>query len=513
MKRKAAQRLCALLAALALSISVCAGAFAEAAPGAAASEPQSGTWQAQEEGQSSPESEKTADSALSHQPEIPADESSLKEEGTQAGQPAEDAAGQAGAEQEAAVQAAAVPQAASLAEATGLTITADDGQPLVEGVDYELLQDVATVQQTSLTPTMQIRPGPSGNLVVLKTGRAVTVTGTSKDNYGLQVAAGVHANITFNGVAIAAPIPFDIVTNLNGTADGTPATRGYEILPENRTSVHLTLADGSVNTLTVTPNTVLRAALHCGEGSTFVIDDSVWNQTAAGEAITPEQGRVPYDCTLKNGTELKQGDPLWKMDSETPGSLTVNGGAYSAGIGGGVVEASGGITIEGGILTASAMSGSLNTMLHTGAGIGGGSGGGTGCLLEGDGLIINGGRITATGSYHGAAVGAGCRTNDCGLPLPDPLPETIKAQMGLCPWCEGKGNANPHGAIPGDITVNGGYIEATSGVHGNAVGGGCMNAKNVGHGTADGQHELRINGGTLKPFGKTRMTENWALGM
>ena len=112
MKRKAAQRLCALLAARALSISVCAGAFAEAAPGAAASEPQSGTWQAQEEGQSSPESEKTADSALSHQPEIPADESSLKEEGTQAGQPAEDAAGQAGAEQEAAVQAAAVPQAA-----------------------------------------------------------------------------------------------------------------------------------------------------------------------------------------------------------------------------------------------------------------------------------------------------------------------------------------------------------------------------------------------------------------
>ncbi len=73
MKRKAAQRLCALVAALALSISVCAGAFAEAAPGAAASGPQSGTWQAQEEGQSSPESEKTADSALSHQPETPAD--------------------------------------------------------------------------------------------------------------------------------------------------------------------------------------------------------------------------------------------------------------------------------------------------------------------------------------------------------------------------------------------------------------------------------------------------------
>ncbi len=219
------------------------------------------------------------------------------------------------------MQAAAVPQAASLAEATGLTITADDGQPLVEGVDYELTADTAT--------------NTGGKLVVLKTERAVTVTGTSKDNYGLQVAAGVHASITFNNVTIKAPIPFDIVTNLNGTADGTPATRGYEILPEKRTSVHLTLADGSVNTLTVTPANTERPALRCGEGSVLVIDDSVWNQTAAGEAITPEQGRVPYDCTLKNGTELKQGDPLWKMDSETPGALTVNGGYCSAGIGGG----------------------------------------------------------------------------------------------------------------------------------------------------------------------------------
>lgn len=186
------------------------------------------------------------------------------------------------------MQAAAAPQAASLAEATGLTITADDGQPLVEGVDYELVQGVATTLGTgSVSGKPATAAGTPANLVVLKTGRAVTVTGTSKDNYGLQVAAGVHANITFNGVAIAAPIPFDIVTNLNGTADGTPATRGYEILPENRTSVHLTLADGSVNTLAVTPANTERPALRCGEGSVLVIDDSVWNQTAAGEAITP----------------------------------------------------------------------------------------------------------------------------------------------------------------------------------------------------------------------------------
>lgn len=463
MKRKAAQRLCALVAALALSISVCAGAFAEAAPGAAASEPQSGTWQAQEEGQSSPESEKTADSALSHQPEFPADESSLKEEGTQAGQPAEDAAGQAGAEQEAAVQAAAVPQAASLAEATGLTITADDGQPLVEGVDYEIKTGVATTAVKSGTTSSA---GSFANLIVLKTESAVTVTGTSKDNYGLQVAAGVHANITFNGVAIAAPIPFDIVTNLNGTADGTPATRGYEILPEKRTSVHLTLADGSVNTLTVTPANTERPALRCGEGSVLVIDDSVWNQTAAGEAITPEQGRVPYDCTLKNGTELKQGDPLWKMDSEAPGKLVTNSGYSSASIGGGMAEDGGGITIEGGILEAHATSPN-NSGVLCGAGIGGGIGGGTGCVLEGGGVTINGGRITAYGSYHGAGIGGGYR-NGCSIYRSTPLDGAVKARWGKCPACGT--STTPHAPIPGDITVNGGYTEAYGYTHGNAIG-------------------------------------------
>ena len=481
MKRKAAQRLCALLAALALSISVCAGAFAEAAPGAAASEPQSGTWQAQEEGQSSPESEKTADSALSHQPEIPADESSLKEEGTQAGQPAEDAAGQAGAEQEAAVQAAAVPQAASLAEATGLTITADDGQPLVEGVDYELTADTAT--------------NTGGKLVVLKTERAVTVTGTSKDNYGLQVAAGVHASITFNNVTIKAPIPFDIVTNLNGTADGTPATRGYEILPEKRTSVHLTLADGSVNTLTVTPANTERPALRCGEGSVLVIDDSVWNQTAAGEAITPEQGRVPYDCTLKNGTELKQGDPLWKMDSETPGALTVNGGYCSAGIGGGYREDSGKMTIEGGCLEVYATNpGNAYQNFSLGAGIGGGTGGGTGCTLEGSGLTINGGDIKAYGSYHGAGIGTGCVNGDGIHVHASALPGAISSRLGTC----SVGHAN-EAPIPGDITINGGYSTAYGYTHGNAFGGGCLSAVNTGHGDATTPHEIKITGGTLKP--------------
>lgn len=493
MKRGAAQRVCALFAALALCAALGAGVFAEAAPGPAASGVESAA-QTQGQGQSGAESEETADSALSHQPETPADEPSLTEEGAQAGQAAGNAGGQAGAEQDAGAQAALqaaaapAPQGAGLAETTGLTITADDGQPLVQGVDYELQTEIPTVSEPNSSA------GLSSNLIVLKTDRAVTVTGSSKDNYGLQVAAGVHARITFNGVTIAAPIPFDIVTNINGTADGQPAVRGYEILPEKRTSVHLTLADGSVNTLTVTPENTERPALRCGEGSTLVIDDSVWNQTAAGEAITPEQGRVPYDCTLKNGTELKQGDPLWRMDSENIGTLVTTGGPCSASIGGGRREDSGNITINGGILNISSYH--KNQRYELGAALGGGHAGGVGCTLEGDGLTINGGKITAQGNAHGAAIGAGAVNQNHGGPVHNSaLPGGLTSRLDDCVIMKHKDDA----PIPGDITVNGGYTEAYGEIHSNAFGSGCCSASNIGHGGVNVSHEIRITGGTLKP--------------
>ena len=92
MKKGAAQRACALLAALALCTTLGTGVFAEAAPGPAESPAASGVEsaaQTQGQGQSGAGSEEAADSALSHQPEFPADESSLTEEGTQAAGDAE----------------------------------------------------------------------------------------------------------------------------------------------------------------------------------------------------------------------------------------------------------------------------------------------------------------------------------------------------------------------------------------------------------------------------------------
>ena len=67
-----------------------------------------------------------------------------------------------------------------------------------------------------------------------------------------------------------------------------------------------------------------------------------------------------------------------------------------------------------------------------GAGIGGGDYGGAGCLLDGGGVVINGGIIDATASYHGAGIGAGWHANIVGT--------------------------GHSGNKPGDITINGGYI-------------------------------------------------------
>ena len=79
------------------------------------------------------------------------------------------------------------------------------------------------------------------------------------------------------------------------------------------------------------------------------------------------------------------------------GTVEAKGGLYAAGIGGGIGGGSGGggedITIKGGRVTA--------TGGDYGAGIGGGSGG------SGKNITINGGTVTAAGGDYGAGIGGG----------------------------------------------------------------------------------------------------------
>ena len=110
----------------------------------------------------------------------------------------------------------------------------------------------------------------------------------------------------------------------------------------------------------------------------------------------------------------------------TGGTVTATGGGYSAGIGGSSSGSGKNITINGGTVTAAGGT--------YGAGIGGGD------RSNGENITINGGEINATGGKYGAGIGGGASIDDGG---------------------DGK-----------NITINGGTVNAAGGESGAGIGGG-----------------------------------------
>lgn len=360
--------------------------------------------------------------------------------------------------------------------------------------------------------------------VIFTSAKTMTVSGVSQ-GYSLEVAPGNHATLILAGVTIEFDresrtgddlyrVPLDVATNMmdvGGTERTTPATVASEIT--NKTSLHLILADGTTNTLTAGFGA---PALHCGEGSELMIDDSVLNFDNNGNHITPDEGRVPFDTTLSNGTSISTGDPLYTMDSTDPGKLICLGGSGGAGIGSGAHEDSGYLVFDGGLIETSAYgttstpaagtTAAQATELYcggTGAGVGGSFGGG-GTLT-----IFNGGVVTAVGSFHGAGIGAGCVSTpgpwsgttggtDAGTHYDFPtasrtqLPNTIASKNGTnAPHPDSQAGA-PNA---GSITVNGGNVTSEGFVHGYAFGNACGSRSNAGG-------ELLITGGNLTPINR-----------
>ena len=323
--------------------------------------------------------------------------------------------------------------------------------------------------------------------IVFTSGKAMTVSGTSA-GYTLEVAAGVHATLTLDNVTIrftrtgdAQRVPLNIVTNvmdLGGEERTAPATDGAQIT--NPTSLHLILADGSTNTLTAGASA---PGIRCGEGSRLVIDDSVVNSDENGNHIVPVEGRVPADLTLENGLSIAKGDPLYKLDAVRPGKLISQGGIGGAGIGSAPHENAGTIIIDGGVIEASAYgnsSSSAETYNKTGAGIGGSYGGG------GMDITINGGVIVATGSYHGAGIGAGCTSLPASTTVSVPQYEKLELPGAI------RTREYKAGQRCRSITINGGNVEAWGYVHGFSLGDGCGGQSSAGH-------SLTITGGNVTP--------------
>ena len=182
---------------------------------------------------------------------------------------------------------------------------------------------------------------------------------------------------------------------------------------------------------------------------------------------------------LEKNTSTSTGTLTLKDDNNEAGSLTATGGDWGAGIGNGGYYGNGGnrsgenITITGGSVTA--------TGGDYAAGIGGGYYG------SGKTLTIKGGTVTATGGDEGAGIGGGYYGNGENIKITD---GTVNATGG---WGgAGIGGGGSYDGCSGkNITITGGTVTAGGGYRGAGIGGGYY-----GNG-----EDITITGGTVNADG------------
>ena len=172
---------------------------------------------------------------------------------------------------------------------------------------------------------------------------------------------------------------------------------------------------------------------------------------------------------LEKNTSTSTGTLTLKDDKEAgSGSLKATGGKYGAGIGGGNYGSGENITITGGRVNATGGWGS--------AGIGGGNYG-RGNYGSGKTITIKGGTVTAKGGDCGAGIGGGNGGIGENIKITD---GTVNATGGWGGAGIGGGDGGIHGAgigggdsgIGENITITDGTVTATGGIYGAGIGGG-----------------------------------------
>ena len=165
---------------------------------------------------------------------------------------------------------------------------------------------------------------------------------------------------------------------------------------------------------------------------------------------------------LEKNTSTSTGTLTLKDDKEAgSGSLKATGGKYGAGIGGGNYGSGENITITGGRVNATGGWGS--------AGIGGGNYG-RGNYGSGKNITIKGGTVTAKGGDCGAGIGGGNGGIGENIKITD---GTVTAKGGDCGAGIGGGDGGYGGYGNGkNITITDGTVTATGGIHGAGIGGG-----------------------------------------
>ena len=215
---------------------------------------------------------------------------------------------------------------------------------------------------------------------------------------------------------------------------------------------------------------------------------------------------------------ISAGTLTLKDDNQKAGSLTATGGSYSAGIGGSYWGSGENITINGGTVTATGSyygagigggengsgknitinGGTVNAKGGSqGAGIGGGSDG------SGENITINSGTVTAAGGSYGAGIGGGYwgdyKSGNGGKDITI-NGGTVTATGGYLGAGIGGGGIGMYdGYTNGEnITINGGTVTATGGDRGAGIGGGSgsVSIGSGGGGYGSGK-DITINGGTV----------------
>ena len=190
-----------------------------------------------------------------------------------------------------------------------------------------------------------------------------------------------------------------------------------------------------------------------------------------GENITIKGGRVTAVGNKFGAGIGGSNGGSGKHITITGGEVTATGGDYGAGIGGGYYGSGEHITINGGTVNAT---GGWN-----GAGIGGGDGG------SGENITINGGAVDVQSSHYGAGIGGGYYGSGEHITINGGTVNAVGDGHGA-----GSGGGSGGGSGE-DITINGGTVNAVGDGHGAGIGGGAEGS---------GQN-IKITGGTVNASG------------
>lgn len=234
----------------------------------------------------------------------------------------------------------------------------------------------------------------------------------------------------------------------NGSITPTSFTQQFNI---NSGSVNIT-SDGvyKISGTGTTGNTITIAS---GVTATIVIDNVNVDTSSSVNVTAFEMTGANVNLILTGNNSFKSGDNCAGISvPETSGikisgsgSLTAQGGAFGAGIGGRSGKSGGDITIESGNITA--IGGTCGfPPIGGGAGIGSGASGDS--SMSGGNIIIKGGTVNATGTANAAGIGGSGESKGGTISIEG---GTVNA-TGNNASAIGKG---PSGSDNGVITVNG----------------------------------------------------------